>query len=59
MEKLKKDIEASGLLKSFIADKVGISSAHLSMMLSGNATMSADIESKIKTILLQASKIAI
>jgi len=59
MEKLKKDIEASGLLKSFIADKVGISSAHLSMMLAGNATMSAEIETKIKNILLQASKIAV
>ena len=59
MEKLKKDIEASGLLKSFIADKVGISSAHLSMMLADKATMPVEIEDKIKLILLQASKIAV
>jgi len=59
MEKLKKDIEASGLLKGFIAEKVGISSAHLSMMLSGNATMSAEVEAKIKLILQQVAKITI
>lgn len=59
LTKLKSDIEASGLLKSFIADKVGVSSAHLSMMLAGNATMPEEVRNKINTILLQASKIAV
>ena len=59
MEELKKKIEASGLLKGFIAEKVGISSAHLSMMLSGSATMPEEVRNKINTILLQAAKIAV
>ncbi len=59
MEELKKKIEASGLLKSFIADKVGVSSAHLSMMLSNKATMPIDVQDKIKIILQQAAKIAV
>ena len=58
MEELKKKIEASGLLKSFIADKVGVSSAHLSMMLSDKATMPEEVRNKINILLTQASKIA-
>jgi hypothetical protein len=58
MEELKKNIEASGLLKSFIADKVGVSSAHLSMMLNEKATMPEDVRNKITLLLKQASKIA-
>lgn len=58
MDELKKKIEASGLLKSFIAEKVGISSAHLSMMLSDKATMPEEVRNKINVLLTQAAKIA-
>lgn len=58
MYDLKKKIEASGLLKSFIADKVGVSSAHLSMMLSDKATMPEEVRNKINVVLTQAAKIA-
>lgn len=59
MTNLKNDIKESGLLKGFIADKVDISSAHLSMMLSGKATMPEHIRNKITSLLQQASKIAV
>jgi len=59
MKELKKKIESSGLLKSFIADMVGVSSSHLSQMLSGKATMPEEIRTKINAILIQASKIAV
>jgi predicted transcriptional regulator len=59
MDKIKKDIEESGLLKSFIADMVGVSSAHLSMMLNKKATMPEKVRNDITNILEQAKKIAV
>lgn len=57
MIQLKKDIENSGLLKSFIASKVGLSPAHFSMMLNNKATMPDDIRVKVVNLLKQASSL--
>lgn len=57
MKELKQKIKDSGLLKSFIAEKVGISPAHLSMMLNGNATMPELTRNKINSIINQVMKI--
>lgn len=59
MKELKKNIENSGLLKKFIADKVGVSSAHLSMMLADKVTMPEDVRNKINILLKQASTLSI
>jgi len=52
-------IKDSGLTKVFIAEKIGISNAHLSMMLNGNATFSEEHRNKINSLINQALKIAI
>lgn len=54
-EKLKMEIKEAGLLKSFVAKRVGISSAHLSMMFKNG--MSEDVRNQINEILKQARKI--
>jgi len=59
MKEMKKKIKQSGLQKSYIAKMIGISPAHFSMMLSGNATMPEETRNKINSILNQASTIAI
>lgn len=51
MEKLKERIRQSGLKQVFIAEKLGIGSSHLTMMLSGNAVMPEDIRNKINELL--------
>lgn len=51
MKQLKERIRLSGLKQSFIAEKVGIGSSHLTMMLNGNAVMSEDIRNKINELL--------
>lgn len=51
MEQLKEKIRLSGLKKNFIADKVGVSPAHLTMMLNENATMPEEIRNKINALL--------
>jgi transcriptional regulator with XRE-family HTH domain len=52
-------IKDSGLTKIFIAEKIGVSNAHLSMMLNGNATFSEEHRNKINILLTQALKIAL
>lgn len=47
----KKRIKERGLKIIWIADKLGISQPLLSMYLSGDRTMSEEIESKLKDIL--------
>lgn len=56
---IKSKIEDSGLLKSFIAEKIGKSPQHFSMMLNGKAKMSKDIKEKILNILDQAKSIVV
>jgi len=51
MEKLKEKIKQSGLKQGFIADKIGVGASHLTMMLNGNATMTAETELAINKIL--------
>lgn len=51
MNKLSEKIKRSGLLKYKIAEKVGLSPAHLSMMLSGKANMPEEIRNKINFLL--------
>lgn len=51
MEKLKKRIQERGLKLNFIADRVGVSSPHLTMMLNGNATMPESIRNQINELL--------
>ena len=48
---LRKRIDELGIKHVFIADKLGISRAYLSMMLSGAAPMSEENERKIKDML--------
>jgi len=51
MKQLKIRILESGLKQSFIASKIGVSTAHLSMMLSGKATMPEDKRTAIVSLL--------
>jgi len=51
MNRLKEKIRQSGLLKTHIAEKVGVSSSHLSMMLNEKATMPESVRNKINDIL--------
>lgn len=50
MKRLTEKIKRSGLLKSHIADKVGLSPSHLSMMLNNKATMPESTRYKINKI---------
>lgn len=56
--KLQKDIRVSGLKKTYLAEKLGISPAHFSMMLSDNANMPEATRNKLNEILKQALQIA-
>lgn len=51
MKELSIKIKESGLLKSYLANKVGVSSAHLSMMLNGKATMPEHVRNSLNRIL--------
>lgn len=50
---LKQKIKDSGLKQKFIAEKIGISEAHLTMMLNNNATMPEKVRNGINDILLK------
>lgn len=58
-EKLQQEIKEVGLLKSFVAEKVNVSPAHLSMMFKGSATMPEAVRNKITEIIKQARQIAV
>ena len=49
--KLEEKIKKSGLLKSFIAEKLGLSPAHFSMMLNNKIDMPEQIRNKLNVIL--------
>lgn len=51
MKELKLRIKRSGLKQKFIANSVGISESHLTMMLNKGATMSDRVRNEIITIL--------
>lgn len=51
MKELKRKIKESGLKQRFIADKLGIGEAHLTMMLNENATMPEHIRNAINELL--------
>lgn len=59
MKELNKKIKSSGLQKAHIAKMLGISPAHFSMMLSGNANMPEETRNKVTSILNQASTITV
>lgn len=48
---LREKIKASGLKQKFIAEKVGISESHLTMMLNENASMPEIVRNKINDLL--------
>lgn len=54
---LRDKVNESGLKKQVIAEKIGKSPQHLSMMLSGKAKMSKDIENSIIRILNGVNKV--
>jgi predicted transcriptional regulator len=58
-QKLQKEIKEVGLLKSFVAEKVNISPAHLSMMFNGTTPMPEETRNKITEIIKQARKISV
>ena len=58
-QRLAVDIKEAGLLKGFVADKIGISSAHLSMMFRGSTPMPEATRNKITEIIKQARKISV
>jgi predicted transcriptional regulator len=58
-QKLQREIKEVGLLKSFVAEKIGISSAYLSNMFNGTSNMPEDIRNKITDIIKQARKITV
>jgi len=51
MNELRRKIESSGLKQNFIASKVGVSPAHLSMMLNNRAIMPELVRNKINELL--------
>jgi transcriptional regulator with XRE-family HTH domain len=52
---LKDKISNLGIKQKFIADKLSISPAYLSMMLNGNVVMSEEIRNKINELLPKAT----
>jgi hypothetical protein len=56
-KRLARNIKEAGLLKIYVATKLGISSAHLSMMFNGSTPMPEDVRNKITSIINQAMKI--
>lgn len=56
---LKDKIKKAGLLKNAVAEKLGISAPHFSMMLNGGATMPEEIRNKVNSIINQAMKITV
>lgn len=51
MKELKEAIKQSGLKQNWIAIKVGIGNAHLTMMLNGKAKMGDMVRKKIEKLL--------
>lgn len=51
MKELKRKIKESGLKQKFIAEKVGISEAHFTMMLNENAVMPEAVRNSINSLL--------
>jgi predicted XRE-type DNA-binding protein len=51
MKQLKERIKQSGLKQSYIAERVGISASHLTMMLNEKAKMSETVKIKIDNLL--------
>jgi len=51
MEELKKRIKQLGIKQKFIANRVGVGEAHLTMMLNGNATMPENVRNAINELL--------
>jgi plasmid maintenance system antidote protein VapI len=58
-QKLQQEIKDAGLLKSFVAEKVGISPSHLSMMFNGTVSMPEETRNKITEIIKQARNITV
>lgn len=58
-QKLQREIKEVGLRKSFVAEKIGISSAYLSNMFNGTSNMPEEVRNKITEIIKQARKIAV
>lgn len=54
---LEKDIRASGLKKSFIADRLGLKQSTFSMMLKGHNHMPAEIEKGVRKMITKAATI--
>lgn len=54
---LDNEIKASGLKKSFIAEKIGLKQSTLSMMLKGHNNMPDETMKRIKNIVRQAMTI--
>lgn len=59
MDDIKKRVKNSGLKSTFLAKKLEIGAPHLSMMLSGKATMPTEIKFKIMELIKQAEKISV
>lgn len=51
MKELKRKIKESGFKQKFIAEKVGVSEAHFTMMLNGNAVMPESIRNTVNSLL--------
>jgi DNA-binding LacI/PurR family transcriptional regulator len=56
---LKEGVENSGFQKKFIAEKLGLSQQHFSMMLNGKADMPDIVKTKVQKLLRQAAKITV
>lgn len=54
---LEKDIRASGLKKSFIADRLGLKQSTFSMMLKGHNHMPIEIEKGVRKMITKAAAI--
>ena len=51
IKELKKYIENTGLKKSKIAEKLGVSQGHLSYVLNGKRELSIELENKIRLLI--------
>jgi hypothetical protein len=59
MDQLRKKVKTCGLKQVFIAEKVGVLDTHLSLMLSGKATMPEAVRNKLTKIVEQAQNIKV
>ncbi len=51
IEKLKEHIRETGIKKSKIAEKLGVSAGHLSFVINGKRDLSIDLERKIRELI--------